>query len=450
MQFNGWKVVKGNSVLNDNKLIIGITDTILWAEWSEYITLEINLDGGTVSSDQSGKYKSGTVIELETPVKEGYTFTGWTVLGTGTVISGTNLTIGISDITLLANWEANTYTISYELNGGTNGNYAPTSGKYGSTVIVSNPTRENYTFTGWTVSGTGASMSGTNLTIGLGNIKLTASWKMINTIPVFTYTGSYQIVDDNDNVITTTSGNWKIRFLSSGTLVFTDLRGAANGIDVFLVGGGGNGGGVLAYRAGCYGYAAGGGGGGGGYRTTQKGVTVSKQTSYSITVAPAGGTSTAFGYSANGGSNGTAPTDLSSTSYSGKGGAGGSVGGTGGLNAVSGEAGGAGGYEFNGTSGKQYGGGGGGGHGHNGGAAVMGQYGAGGAGGGGNGNGTAYGNTNYNGQANTGGGGGGASYRLTQTDYYPYYSSDGYTWVNGNTYSAGTGGTGIVIIRNKR
>ena len=81
----------------------------------------------------------------------------------------------------------------------------------------------------------------------------------------------------------------------------------------------------------------------------------------------------------------------------------------------------------------------------------MGKYGVGGAGGGGNGNGEAYGvASGHNATANTGGGGGGASYRLTQTDYYPYYSSDGYTWVNGVSYSAGKGASGIVIIRNKR
>lgn len=63
-----------------------------------------------------------------------------------------------------------------------------------------------------------------------------------STIPAFTYTGDYEIVDDNDNPITTSSGNWKIRFLTSGTLKITDLRGAENGIDVFLAGGGGGGG----------------------------------------------------------------------------------------------------------------------------------------------------------------------------------------------------------------
>ncbi len=83
---------------------------------------------------------------------------------------------GTSDTTLYAGWQPNTYTITYNLDGGTAGSSAPTSGTYGSTVTVSNPTRSGYTFTGWTVSGTGASMSGTSLTIGAGNVTLTANW----------------------------------------------------------------------------------------------------------------------------------------------------------------------------------------------------------------------------------------------------------------------------------
>ena len=50
-------------------------------------------------------------------------------------------------------------------------------------------------------------------------------------IPKFTYTGNYQFIDDG-------SGNWRIKFLSSGTLTFTSLGNARKGIDVFLVGGG--------------------------------------------------------------------------------------------------------------------------------------------------------------------------------------------------------------------
>lgn len=52
--------------------------------------------------------------------------------------------------------------------------------------------------------------------------------------PEFTYTGDYKIVDDDDNVISestwpTWKGNWKIRFLTSGTLKFINLHGYTGG-----------------------------------------------------------------------------------------------------------------------------------------------------------------------------------------------------------------------------
>ena len=181
---------------------------------------------------------------------------------------------------------------------------APTSGIYGSTVTVSNPIREGYTFTGWTASGTGASLSGTNLTIGASNITLTANWRAqslilayscanesIGTSPNFTYTGNCAVIDDGNN-------NWRVKFLTSGTLIFYDLANISNGIDVFLVGGGG-GSSSTSY-----------GGGGGGYTYTALTQSVIANVEYEIVIGAGvavdtnGGQSSAFGYTANGGNAG--------------------------------------------------------------------------------------------------------------------------------------------------
>ena len=127
--------------------------------------------------------------------------------------------------------------------------------------------------------------------------------------PEFTYTGDYAIVDDSDKAISdfaTWTGNWKIRFLTSGTLTFTNLNGVGNSIDVFLVGGGG---------AGGLGWNSAGAGGGGGYTKTVKAVTVTANVAYPIVVGAGGtvtstaksgdgGTTSAFGSSASGGSGG--------------------------------------------------------------------------------------------------------------------------------------------------
>ena len=122
----------------------------------------------------------------------------------------------------------------------------------------------------------------------------------LSTIPEFTYTGDYEIVNDSDEPITVSQDNWKIRFLTSGTLTFTNLNGADGGIDVFLVGGGG---GTKWSVAGNV-YS---GGAGGGYTQTGKAITVTTNTPYTIDIgaggigAADGGTTSAFGLSAGGG-----------------------------------------------------------------------------------------------------------------------------------------------------
>lgn len=130
-------------------------------------------------------------------------------------------------------------------------------------------------------------------------------------IPEFTYTGDYEIVNDAGETISVSQGNWNIRLLTSGNLSFQDLRNAANGIDIFLVGGGGGGSAVGAnpqYRHPSY---YGSPGGGSGYTATQSGVSVSTGTSYAATIgaggevhADGGASSITIGgstYSANGG-----------------------------------------------------------------------------------------------------------------------------------------------------
>ena len=61
-----------------------------------------------------------------------------------------NLASAGGSVTMVANWTPNVYTINYNLNGGTAGSNAPTSGIYDSDVQISNPTKLHYTFTGWT------------------------------------------------------------------------------------------------------------------------------------------------------------------------------------------------------------------------------------------------------------------------------------------------------------
>lgn len=254
-----------------------------------------------------------------------------------------------------------------------------------------------------------------------------------NSVPEFSYTGTYKITDDEGNSITESYGDWNIQLLTSGVLNFTKLRGAATGIDLFLVGGGGNGGNFKAGRgqSSGYSYGSGGGGGGGGYCETVRAIVVNEETSYDVTVGGGGGNTTAFGITANAGNAGGDATDWNDFGDEGAGGTGGSDGGKGGMCSAAAEDGIDGKYAFSMTRGVRYGAGGGGGSGYNG--SMEAEYpdssqsyaGLGGKDGGGD--------HASNAKVNSGGGGGGGDARKF-----------------GATAPPGKGGSGIVIIRNKR
>ena len=419
--------------------------------------LIVNLNDGQLEQRLLSEYFVGTKLSINIPTKEGYTFTGWTVEGEGASLSENILTIGTSDTTITANWQRNTVTLTVNLNEGSttqtfNSSYLP-----GTTLSLTNPTRSGYEFTGWTVEGTGASISGTELTIGTSDTTITANWvEKVNPVLsyscynakagsspyVLNYTGNCTVIDDGN-------GNWRVKFLTTGTLTMSK----AITIDAFLVGGGGAGGG-LSNSAGS--------GGGGGYTTTKKNIEIIAFESYVITVGKggvpnasgAGGTgeaSTAFNFEALGGKGGLYANKNSD--YGANGGAGGSGGGA----SYSGSKGGSGGGEYGGNgdaggTGAKFKGGLGQGtttcefgegtlfgcdkgddyaySGGGGGARVAGQIGSVGGGGvGGDTTGAGYA-TSYGGagKKNTGGGGGGS-----------YGTS---------SIAGGAGGSGIVIIRN--
>lgn len=134
-------------------------------------------------------------------------------------------------------------------------------------------------------------------------IYINSLWSDFNTIPIFTYTGEYEILNDNNEPIVSSNDNWKIKFLTSGILTFQSLNGAKDGIDVFLVGGGGGG---CSWSSTSY-YGP---GGGGGYTTTKTTTELNTEVSYEIVIGQ-GGTGSTGGSNSSPATNGTASTAFS-------------------------------------------------------------------------------------------------------------------------------------------
>ena len=98
--------------------------------------------GGTYATQivQAGE----KAIEPDVPSRQGYQFTDWYLDDTkydfNTAVTG--------NMTLTAKWTANSYTITFDTNGGSA--VAPITQDYGTAIAApANPTREGYTFMGW-------------------------------------------------------------------------------------------------------------------------------------------------------------------------------------------------------------------------------------------------------------------------------------------------------------
>ena len=154
-----------------NPITSNVEAGVIWAP-NEY-TITYDANGGTANkSTQSVKY--GTSFSLTTASRSGYTFLGW-YKGTSQITAGewryTN------DVTLIAKWNPNTYSITYQLGGGTNSGYNPSSYRTGDSITLREPTRNGYTFIGWTYSGQSTPTKNVTVRSGeYGNKTYTANW----------------------------------------------------------------------------------------------------------------------------------------------------------------------------------------------------------------------------------------------------------------------------------
>ena len=108
----------------------------MYAKWTgNTYTVSFDADGGSVTPTSQiklfgstyGKASDGTSDEaLPTPTKEGHTFGGWWTGagGTGSEVTDATTVATASNHTLYAKWMTNTYTVTFDAQGGS---VSPTS-----------------------------------------------------------------------------------------------------------------------------------------------------------------------------------------------------------------------------------------------------------------------------------------------------------------------------------
>lgn len=162
----------------------------LYAKWNaNNCTVTFKYDNGTADTVETVKYDD-KVVKPNDPIKTGYSFGGWNVQDGGAYDFGSAVT---SDITLVAQWTKNQYTVTFNTDGADTIT-AYTDVEHGSTIDAPTitPTKTGHDFGGWYLNGTLFVFNGTEgqtATPVTSDITLVAKW----TIKTFTVT----FYDDN-------------------------------------------------------------------------------------------------------------------------------------------------------------------------------------------------------------------------------------------------------------
>ena len=181
--FAGW--YNGDVLVSSGVWTIADNVTLV-ARWTKNnFKIAYNLNGGTNDGDNPLSYViSEKDIAIKAPVKNGYTFLGWSVSGSNEKRENYVIEAGAwGDLSLTANWQANTYAITYDYNDGAT-EKTTQNVTFDSAYKLIVPTRNGYDFDGWYIGDE-------KITDGMyktaSDITLKATWKII------TYTISYDL-----------------------------------------------------------------------------------------------------------------------------------------------------------------------------------------------------------------------------------------------------------------
>ena len=130
-------------------------DGVAWIS-SHEVSITFDANGGNLGdADALRVYMIGDVVgELPQPMREGYGFDGWMHLDE--VVTSDMLVSTPTNCSFVARWTANSYSISYNPNGGS-GTTSATAATYDSeaTVAANGFTRKGFRFVGWATSANG-------------------------------------------------------------------------------------------------------------------------------------------------------------------------------------------------------------------------------------------------------------------------------------------------------
>ena len=133
-------------------------------EWNgiaiDYLERIVVFDANGGEGGTNSLLDIGTDIVAPTVTRTGYTFKGWS--------PNVELTVPAHDVTHVAQWTPNKYTVTFDANGGTGGTVVQQD--YESVIVVPTVARIGYTFKGWSPS--------VAATVPANDVTYTAQWEI--------------------------------------------------------------------------------------------------------------------------------------------------------------------------------------------------------------------------------------------------------------------------------
>ena len=180
-------------------------DTYSYTVPAKTFTVTFNGNGGGTPSPASKTVTyNSTYGTLATCTRTGYTLAGWFTAATGGTQITSSTTVKITaNQTLYAQWTPNTYTVTFDANGGTTPTASQSVTYMNGYGTMPTPTRSGYAFLGWFTAASGGTQVTSSTTYATaGDSTVYAQWEPMSILhlvdggSVTTVTRIY-VVDNN-------------------------------------------------------------------------------------------------------------------------------------------------------------------------------------------------------------------------------------------------------------
>jgi uncharacterized repeat protein (TIGR02543 family) len=225
----GWNTeADGSGTSYDCGQTINVTKNMtLFAQWgiAYTVTFNANKGSGTMAA-QSYTENISQNLAANTFTRAGYDFAGWNTQadGNGTSYRDRDAIAIASNMTLYAQWQLHTYTINYNLDGGTNNSSNPSTYTIESDAItLAEPTRLGFVFEGWTWDGQNEPTKKVTIQHGsYGNITYTAHWSFTQEAKITPETG-YTMLYDGHTLTGTGGTNTHVVIKDGATVTLSNV-----------------------------------------------------------------------------------------------------------------------------------------------------------------------------------------------------------------------------------